>query len=361
MTIRARLTLWYAGVLFASIIVCGTLLYQEWVIEPQERAKRHEGADNETPLEDLFENVLLTAVPAAALGLGGGWWLMRKALAPLAALTGAVERVNENNLEAQLPRSGNGDEFDRLTAVFNGMTARLAESFRRIREFTLHASHELKTPLTIMRGELEVALAEGSMTERQREHLLDELEEIERLASIVDGLTLLTKADAGLVTLKRDVLKLDELLRDIFADGQVLAGPFGVSIVLDPCDRVTVRGDNHRLRQLFLNLVDNAVKYNEPGGTVNLALRNTGKCSEVTITNTGPGIPPEMLSRVFDPFFRGDNAHSRSVDGTGLGLAIARWIVDAHGGVITMNSEPGETSVATVLPLAKEKPDADSA
>ncbi len=354
MTIRARLTLWYAGVLFASVVVCGALLYQELVIEPRENARRHERGDNDTPLHDLVDSILYSAIPAAVLGLGGGWLLVRRALAPVAALTKAAERVNENNLGVPLPRSGNGDEFDRLTGVFNGMTARLADSFRRIREFTLHASHELKTPLTIMRGQIEVALAEESMTEKQREHLRDELEEIDRLAGIVDGLTLLTKADAGLVTLKQEPLRLDELLRDIFADGQALAAPFGISILLDPCDKATVRGDNNRLRQLFLNLVDNAVKYNEPGGSVNLALRSMRKCSEVKITNTGPGLPPEALPRVFDPFFRGDDAHSRSVDGTGLGLAIARWIVAAHGGVITMASKPGETSVTTVFPLADD-------
>ena len=308
MTIRVKLTLWYACMLFASLMLCGALLYHEWVMEPQ-RAHKQE----EDQLSDLFQDALLCAIPASVLGLGGGWWLMRRALAPVAALTEAAERVNENNLNLQLPRSGNGDEFDRLTGVFNEMTARLADSFHRIREFTLRASHELKTPLTVMRGELEIALDEATVNTKQRESLLSELDEIERLTKIVDGLTLLTKADAGLVALKQEPVRLDELMRDIFADGQVLARPCDVNINLDTCEETTVIGDNYRLRQVFLNLVDNAIKYNQVGGSVMIMLQHAGKFAELTVTNTGIGVPPESMSRVFDPFYRVDAAHSRTL------------------------------------------------
>ena len=357
MTIRVKLTLWYACVLFASLMLCGALLYQEWVIEPRQKHKRHiaEHEDEEDGLSDLVQDLLLCAVPASVLGLGGGWWLMRRALAPVTALTQAAERVNENNLSVQLPRSGNGDEFDRLTGVFNEMTSRLADSFHRIREFTLRASHELKTPLTIMRGELEITLDDPAMSAEQREKLLDELDEIERLTKIVDGLTLLTKADAGLVALKQEPVRLDELTRDIFADGQVLARPCEVGIHLEECEEITVLGGNYRLRQVFLNLVDNAVKYNRTRGSVTIKLLRSAEFAEWTVANTGPGVPPELMTRVFDPFYRVDAAHSRAVDGCGLGLAIARWIVTSHGGAITLNSRPGEETVVTVrLPLAKE-------
>ncbi len=362
MTIRARLTLWYGFVLFASLALCGGLLYQEWVIEPRERAAQKQGPDGTTPLEDLFENILWSAIPASVLGLGGGWLLMRKALAPVSALTDAAERLNERNLGAQLPRSGNGDELDRLAGVFNGMTARLSDSFQRVREFTLRASHELKTPLTIMRGGFETALNESKASGKEREDLLDKLEEIDRLTSIVDGMTLLTKADAGLIANKREPIELDALLADIFADGQVLAEPLGVNIRLEPCARTVVHGDRNRLRQVFLNLVDNALKYNIVGGSVALFLRCQALTAEVVVTNTGPGVPPEMLARVFEPFFRGDSAHSRTVDGTGLGLAIARCIVTAHGGAIAMDSRPGGVTTTTVrLPLAAPQSNGDHA
>src|SRR5437660_192624 len=139
-------------------------------------------------------------------------------MAPVAAITDAASRINESNLNTQLPRTGNGDELDRLTEVFNAMTARLDNSFNRIREFTLHASHELKTPLTVMHGELETALRDGSDSTHNRENLLSQLDEVQRLTKIVDGLSLLTKADAGQITLKREPVRLDELVRDSLAD-----------------------------------------------------------------------------------------------------------------------------------------------
>ena len=289
------------------------------------------------------------------MSIGGGWWLMRKALSPVAALTQAAERINERNLSEQLPRTGNGDELDRLTEVFNGMTARLNDSFTRIREFTLHASHELKTPLTVLCGETETALRDESLTPAERERCASQLDELRRLTRIVDGLTLLAKADAGQITLAMEPVRLDELVRDNFADAQILAEPQGVRVELAACEEITVRGDRHRLRQLLLNLADNAVKYNQPQGQVTMALRRAGDSAEFTIANTGPGIPPESLPRVFDRFFRGDPAHSSAVDGCGLGLSIAQWIAQAHGGAIDIASELGKLTRVTVrLPAVPE-------
>src|SRR5947208_916228 len=155
-----------------------------------------------------------------------------------------------------------------MSEVFNRMTERLNFSFKRIREFTLHASHELKTPLTVMHGELETALQEASLTEPQRRRLESKPDEVRRLTRIVDGLTLLTKADAGQITLAREPVRLDELVREAAADGQSLARPYGIQVKLEVCDEATVTGDHHRLRQLLLNLTDNAIKYNQPKGTM---------------------------------------------------------------------------------------------
>ena len=311
-------------------------------------------AADEGTLADLAEDLCVSAIPAALLGLGGGWWLMRRALAPVAALTAAAERVNEGSLRTQLPRTGSGDELDRLTEVFNQMTARLADSFQRTREFTLRASHELKTPLTVMRGGCETTLREQPLTDAQRESLLGEIDEIDRLAKIVDGLTLLTKADAGLIALKQEPVPLDTLVRDACADGEILAQHHGIRIALAHCDAATVRGDHHRLRQVLLNLTDNAVKYNHPGGTVTLALRRNCDSAELTIANTGPGIPADQQARLFEPFFRGDTAQADAIEGSGLGLTICRWLVTAHHGTIAIASNPGELTTVTVrLPLAE--------
>jgi len=349
--IRTRLTLWYAGIMFVSLLAMGVLTYRQFAPEPHEKATPHEEAD-ENDFRETLRIILWCGVPAALLALGGGWFLMRRAFSPVAALTVAAEQVNESTLRRQLPRSGNGDELDRLTEVFNAMTARLDGSFQRVREFTLHASHELKTPLTVMHGELETALREENLSPAPRERLLSQLDEVQRLSKIVDGLTLLTKADAGQIQLGREPVRLDEVARDAFADAQILAGPRDVKVELLACAELTVNGDRHRLRQLLLNLADNAIKYNQPGGRVTISLRRAEDGAELTIANTGPGIPPEMLPRVFDRFFRGDPAHGNGVDGCGLGLSIAQWIVSAHNGSIEIASVPTQQTTVTVrLPL----------
>jgi signal transduction histidine kinase len=357
MTIRIRLTFWFAGVLIVSLFAMGALSYYELVVEPRNKA-RLSATDPESkqdpPGEELFEALAWSGGPALVLGLGGGWWLMRRALAPVAALTQAAERINEHNLNQPLARSGNGDELDRLTEVFNSMTERLHQSFQRIREFTLHASHELKTPLTVMHGELETALHNQTLSPQDRARLESQLDEVQRLSRIVDGLTLLTRADAGQISLAREPVQLDELIREAFADAQSLARPHSINVSLKNCEPTTVRGDRHRLRQLLLNLTDNAIKYNLPNGKVTLGLCHSGPNAEISIANNGPGIPPQLLPRVFDPFFRGDGSHSQTVDGCGLGLSIARWIATAHDGAIEIKSQPDEMTTATVrLPIYK--------
>ena len=357
MTIRTRLSLWYATIMFAALMVMGVLLYYQLIIEPRLQARHHHHEQNEDAVDpDVFEDVtgivLWCGVPAALLGLAGGWWLMKKSLAPVAGLTLAAEKISAHNLNERLPRTRNGDELDRLTEVFNSMLARLDDSFNRIREFTLHASHELKTPLTILCGETETELRDESLPPAQRERAASQLDELRRLARIVDGLTLLAKADAGQITLALEPVSLDELVRDNFADAQILAEPHGIQVALETCEALSVRGDRHRLRQLLLNLADNAVKYNQPQGRVTINLRRHGNFAEFTIANTGAGIADENLARVFDRFFRGDPAHSNTVDGCGLGLSIAQWIVAAHHGTIKIQSEtPNATTVTVRLPL----------
>ena len=349
MTIRTRLTFWYAGILTVSLLVIGFGTYREI----DERLRReHRREPEQHAIAVTSEMVFQVGLPAVVLGLLGGWWLTRRALAPVTGLTEAITKIHERNLREPLARTRNGDELDRLTEGFNGMLARLDDSFNRTREFTLHASHELKTPLTILCGETEPTLRDESLSAVERERAASLLDELRRLARIVDGLTLLAKADSGQVALKLEPVRFDELVRDNFADAQILAESQGIQVELAACEEITVRGDRHRLRQLLLNLADNAVKYNQPQGRVTMSLRRAGDAAEFTITNSGPGIPPEMLPRVFDRFFRGDPAHSPTVDGCGLGLSIVQWIVSAHNGSIKIESAPSKTTTVTVrLPL----------
>jgi len=350
MTIRAKLTLWYASILFISVLLITAFTHQKFAHE-EKLINRSRGQVVENDAwEDALDVTLACAVPAVLVGLLGGWFLMRKAMAPVAALTQAAARINEGNLHEQLPATGNGDELDRLTEVFNAMIARLDGSFHRIREFTLHASHELKTPLTVIHGELEMALRDEGAEHRER--LLSQLDEVQRLTKIVDGLSLLTKADAGLINLKREPLRMEELVRDSFADAQILAQAYEVKVELGRCEEISLSGDRHRLRQLLLNLTDNAIKYNQAQGRVKIELRRADTFAELQITNTGPGIPSDIQGRVFDRFFRGDASHANTVDGCGLGLSIAQWIVTAHGGTIQITSEPQKLTIVTVrLPI----------
>ncbi|HEY4416974.1 MAG TPA: ATP-binding protein [Verrucomicrobiae bacterium] len=359
MTIRTRLTFWYAGIMFVSLLAMGLLSYYEFVDEPRNLGLHDAKVAKEVIVEDDTEDftqalkvLFWCGVPPMLLALGGGWWLMRKSLKPVAALTAAVERISEHHLNEQLPKGGTGDELDRLTEVFNAMTVRLDSSFTRIRDFTLHASHELKTPLTILCGETEMALREENLSPTDRERAMSQLDELRRLARIVDGLTLLAKADAGQIILQIESISLAELVRDNFADMQILAEPQNLAVQLETCEEITVRGDRHRLRQLLLNLADNAVKYNQPQGRVSINLRRIDGFAELTIANTGTGIPAELLPRIFDRFFRGDPAHGNAVDGCGLGLSIVQWIVTAHDGMIQISSNPALTLATVKLPVA---------
>ncbi len=348
MKIRTRLTVWYAAILIVSLIIIGAGTYQEIAEQMEHDHLRHLW---EHALDETSEMVVWVGLPAVIFGIFGGWWITRKALAPVTALTEAAERINEGNLRERLNHSGSGDELDRLTEVFNAMIARLDKSFQQIREFTLHASHELKTPLTVIRGELELALSEENLTPAQKEKLLSQIDEVERLAKIVDALTLLTKADAGQVKLNFEKIRLDDLVRESFADTKILAQPQNIYVNLATCEEILISGDRHRLRQLLLNVTDNAIKYNRPGGAVNISLRRSNGFAELKIENTGEGIIPELQTRVFERFFRGDPSHNNAVEGCGLGLSIAQWIVTAHNGNILFISRPNELiTVVVTLP-----------
>jgi signal transduction histidine kinase len=349
MTIRTRLTLWYAAILSISLLLFGAGLFRELY---EQLRHSHRPRSEERALSETGELVFQIGLPALVLGLAGGWWLTRRALSPIRALISATQRTNESNLKQPLARSGNGDELDQLTAVLNAANARLNDSFDRIRDFTLNASHELKTPLTVMHNELEMLLREGGLSTAQRDHVLGHLEEVQRLSRIVNGLILLTKADAGQVTLAKQPVRLDELVRDAHEGAMILGESRRLKVQIGACEALTVSGDRDRLRQLLLNLVDNAAKYAEPNGWVTMDLVRAEGEAKITIANSGPGIAAEALPRVFDRFYRGDPSHSNAIEGCGLGLSIAKWIVSAHGGTIRIESIPAESTTVTVrLPI----------
>jgi signal transduction histidine kinase len=350
MTLRRKLAIRYAAITGACVLLLAGLAHHEFIDEPRVRKQLGLPKPADSTWGEYAEVFFYGMIPVV---FGLGWWVVRHTLNPINELAQAVERIHAGNLREALPRSGKGDEVDRLTEVFNNMTARLDQSFRQIREFTLHASHELKTPLTVMHAELESLLLAGPPLDPAQHHWVQgQLDEVQRLTRLVDSLTLLTKADAGLVALERKPVPLADLVRECFDDARILAEPDHLEVKLEACEPLEVIGDRHRLRQLLLNLIDNAVRYNQPGGRVSVALRRSDGSAEIVVSNTGTGIPVELQARVFDRFVRGPEARRRAVDGCGLGLTICQWIVQSHGGTIQLATDSARLTTALVhLPL----------
>jgi len=300
-----------------------------------------------------FLLVMAAVLPLAVLLAGsGGWLLARRALRPVDQMTEAARRISAEHLDERVHTTGTGDELDRLAATLNDMLGRLDVTFRQIRQFSADASHELQTPLTILQGELEVALRAPRTPDEYRRVLTSALEESKRIARLVEGLLLLSRADAGVLRMDHQAVDLARLVAEVCEQSQVLAKARGVTLDLEPLTPVTMQGDPQHLRRLLVNLVDNGLKYTLAGGRVTLALHQEGVWAVLRVADTGIGLAPEEQERVFQRFYQAPTAVSRDVEGSGLGLCIARSIVEAHGGTIQVESAAGHGSLFTVrLPL----------
>ena len=307
-------------------------------------------------LRDLLENlyfIFLLLVPIAlAVSIFGGLALAHKSLQPVDEITTRARRITAENLDQTLPVRNVNDEIGRLTATFNEMIQRLHDSFAQVRQFSADASHELRTPLTVMRGEIELALRSTQTPGEYRTVLESSLEEILRMTSITDNLLLLAKAEQGTLDVHLSEVDLQNLVDELYEDSEVLAEQKHIAVSLEENAPITIVGDRDRLRQLFLNLVDNAIKYTPEGGRVTLAARRQNGAALFQVHDTGIGIPPEEIEKIFNRFYRVDKARSREQGGTGLGLSIAKWIAELHRGTITVTSEVNKGSTFTVtLPL----------
>jgi heavy metal sensor kinase len=303
-------------------------------------------------LQSLYVIFLVLFPIALLVSVFGGFALAKKSLSPVDDITRRTRRITAESLDQSLPLRPSDDEIGRLTVTINDMIRRLHESFLRIRQFSADASHELRTPLTIVRGEIEIALRSPKTPEGYRRVLESTLEEILRLTSIIDNLLTLAKADRGLYRAEFSEVDMKTLLDELFEDSCILASEKHIAVTLEAGSPVMIVGDRLRLRQLFLNLIDNAIKYTPEGGKVTLALERENGLVVFRVTDTGIGIPDADLPRIFDRFYRVDKARSREMGGTGLGLSIAKWIAELHRGTITVESEVLKGSVFTVrLPL----------
>ena len=292
--------------------------------------------DVEQELNSVLHAFLLT-LPVALFLVGlGGWVVAGRALRPLNAIADTAERVTARGLDQRIANSPENPEVARLIQVLNRMMDRLETSFRQATRFSADASHELKTPLAVMQGELENALQSAAAGSAEQQLFSNLLEEIQRLKTITRSLLLLAQADAGQLKLALESVDLSAELGAMIEDARVLAADTRLHFDVEVQPQVRVLADRGLLHTAMFNLINNAIKYNRPDGEISIRLLATEAATVFTIGNTGPGIPPEDRPRVFDRFFRADRPNSPKVEGIGLGLSLAREIIRAHGGELSL-------------------------
>jgi two-component system OmpR family sensor kinase len=309
----------------------------------------------ERTLAEIRTTLIIGGVITLAAGLLGGWWLTRQSLRPVQRLTDTVAGIAETGeFSRRVPEPTVQDEIGRLALTFNDLLDRLQLLLDRQRALVADTSHELRNPLMVLRGNIELLGLNLPLSDR-KEAAVESIEEVDRMTRLIQDLLFLADADAE-KSIQHEDVALEALVAAIAEDAVLIATRDDGTrdVVLDANDPITVRGDAERLRQLIWNLVENAVRYTPAGGTINIALRRHGPVAELTVSDTGIGIPPEHLQHIFERFYRVDTSRSRELGGTGLGLSIVRQIAEAHGGQVRVRSTVGEGSTFTVaLPVSQ--------
>lgn len=301
---------------------------------------------------DLLRSMLLIA-PVILLGaVVVGHWLAGTSLRPVQGIMDEVEAISDGrSLHRRLAVPMSGDEMARLALTVNGMLARLEQSFASLHRFTADASHELKTPLMVLRAGVERALVHPGVPGEILQSLDETLAQINQMSEMVENLLTLARADEGRAPLAVEESDLRDLVADVAETAGMLGESAGITVTSDiPRHAVRLAVDRHRIREMLLNLVTNAIKYTPQGGAVALRLAEEEDAVILAVRDTGIGVAPGDLPHIFERFWRADPARSRTGDrpGTGLGLAITKWIAEAHGGTITVQSRPGRGSVFVV-------------
>src|ERR1700693_1684531 len=304
---------------------------------------------------DRFQKVLYSIAPAfLLLAALGGYWISRRALAPVEKIIGDARRIGVTSFSERLTVSRTGDELESLAETLNEMLARLDASYQRVIQFTADASHELRTPISVMRTNAEITLRKPRTESEYREALSGILVEAETLSRLVEQLLDLARADSGAAALAAVRVNLSEALAKAYRQARVLAESKQLKITAKiPIEPMWVQGDAAALERLFLIFLENAVKYTPSGGTVDVRLSSLERTAIAEIRDTGIGIAAKDISHIFERFYQADPSRSRDNGGRGLGLAIGRWIAQSHGGDITVESELAKGSSFQIrLPLA---------
>ncbi len=304
---------------------------------------------------ELLRRIFYFAVPVALVLAGlGGFFLARKALAPVAAMSERARRISAQNLGERLPVANPRDELGQLASTFNELLGRLNASFDQQRQFMTDASHELRTPLSVMHTTAEVTLEQPRRTESEYRDALSLMDaQTRRLSRIVEDMFTLARADAGRRPLHQSDFYLDEMIGETAHAARMLAARKEVSVEVVGAADIPFRGDKDLLRQMLLNLLDNAIRHTPAGGGVRVSLAQFDSICEISVADSGTGIPSEAQTRIFERFYRVDESRSRAEaagSGAGLGLAIARWIAEAHDGRLELrrSDESGSIFVASL-------------
>jgi heavy metal sensor kinase len=301
-----------------------------------------------------FRRLLLAIIPALLLAASiAGYWISKRALAPVDSITRAAQEISGSNLSARLAVPNSGDELERLAETLNAMLERIDLALKRIARFTADASHELRTPVALMRTRAELSLRRPRSAAENEETIKQLHQEIVRTSELVEKLMLLARADSGASLLRFQDVELVGLVQDVLGQTSVLVEHKHLMLDANLAGTpIWVLGDAQFLRQLFVILVDNAVKYTPAPGKITVGLCRSNDSASFSISDTGIGIDAGDLKNIFERFYRADEARSRETGGAGLGLAIGRWIVESHRGTLRAESKPGEGSTFCVnLPL----------
>lgn len=298
---------------------------------------------SEGPMWERFWQLVLGLLVGLPLTLGlagfGGYYLARRALSPVERMAVRAREISAERLGARIDVENPHDELGLLAQAFNETLASLERSFEQLRRFTSDASHELRTPLTAIRSVGEIGIQQDGDRDHYREVVGSMLEETERLSSLVENLLTISRADSGQIRLQQTTAALMPLVQEAASLLDVLAEEKEQALSIDGDDSIHVEADTVILRQVVINLLDNAIKYSPPRGHIAVrVVRRDSSSACVEVEDCGPGIPPEHRERVFDRFYRIDEARSREAGGAGLGLALAKWGVEAHGGRIELDS-----------------------
>jgi heavy metal sensor kinase len=308
--------------------------------------------------ETLRQVLLMLAIGlpvAVGVAVAGGFVLVRRALKPVDNLSQKAAAITQHNLSERLPVVPTGDELERLSLSLNLMISRLEDAINSSKQFVADASHELRTPLAVLRGELENLAQDVQLKSHTRETLGSALEEVDRLAEIVEGLLALSRLDTGEAQGQWRRFDLAELVATTADQMSLLAEDKHISVVCDCATGVMIEGDQARLKQVVVNLLDNAIKYTPNGGRIRLRIAREDGYAVLDVADDGIGIPPEALPHVFKRFFRVDGSRSRDQGGAGLGLSIVKSICEAHGAQVEVSSTPGKGSRFRIRqPLAAE-------